>query len=129
MKTTITLLFCLASLFAHGADVTFNLKDFIQTTQPLQRRTLEIVPKSSPSSNSTNIILSERRYYNLGTNAVVTATNMVDGIYWCYAYGLSYTTHFRINIPDTNGTISAADYIFSTGSGIDTENGIELDLE
>jgi len=129
MKTAITLLLCIVSLFAFGADVTFNLKDFIQTTQPLQRRTLEIVPKSTPAANSTNVILSERRYYNLGTNAVITATNMVDGIYWCYAYGVSSTTLFKINIPDTNGTISAADYIFSSGSGIDTENGIPLDLE
>lgn len=129
MKTAITLLLCIATTLAFSADVTFNLKDFVNTTQPFQRRTLEIVPKFAPSSNSTNVILSERRYFNLGTNAIVTATNMVDGLYWCYAYGVSVTSRFAVLIPATNGTITAADYVTSIGSGLETENGIPIDLE
>lgn len=129
MKTCITLLLCICATLAFSADVTFNLKDFINTTQPFQRRTLEIVPKFSPSSNGTNVITSERRYFNLGINAVITATNMVDGLYWCYAYGVSTTSRFAVLIPATNGTITASDYVTSIGSGLETENGIPIDLE
>ncbi len=129
MKTIISIMLCFLTPYAFGATVVFNLKDFVNTTQPFQRRTFEIVPKFTPLSNSTNLILSERRYYNLGTSAIVTATNMVDGLYWCYAYGVSYTTRFAVNIPATNGTISAADFVTSIGNGLETENGIPIDLE
>lgn len=129
MKTAISLILCIVTLTAFSADVTFNLKDFIQTTQPLTRKTVMVVPKSTASASGNDLIMSERRYFNTGTNGTFTATNMVDGIYWCYAYGLTYTTLFRLNIPDTNGTIIASDYLFSGGSGIDTENGIQIDLE
>jgi hypothetical protein len=128
MKTAFATLLSLA-FTVQGADVVFNLKDFVSTTQPLQKRTVEIQPRFTASSNSTNIITSERRFYNLGTNAVFTVTNMTDGLYWCYAYGLTYTTRFAVNIPATNGTLTASDYLTSTGSGLETENGIPIDLE
>lgn len=129
MKTAITLLLCIVTTLAFSADVVFNVKDFIGTTQPFQRRTLEIVPKFAPSADGTNVITAERRYFNLGTSGIITATNMVDGLYWCYAYGVSTTSRFAVLIPSTNGTITASDYVTSIGIGLETENGIPIDLE
>lgn len=128
MKTAIAL-FLACVMVVSAADVTFNLRDFVQTSTPFRLRTLEVVPKFSPSANSTNVITSERRYYNVGTNGIVTLTNMVDGLYWCYAYGVSTTTRFAVLIPSTNGAVSASDYLTSVNSGLETENGIPIELE
>lgn len=131
MKPILFILVCLACFAgkAFAADVTFNLKDFGLTVNQFNRRTLEIQPRFTPSSSGTNIITADRRFYNLGTNGVVTVTNMVDGIYWVYAYGLTATSKFAVNIPSTNGTITASDYLTSTGGSLETENGVPIDLE
>lgn len=125
----VTLAMALVAFCSSAADVTFNLKDFGLTVNQFNRRTLEIQPRFTPSSSGTNIITADRRFYNLGTNGVVTITNMVDGLYWVYAYGLTATSKFAVNIPSTNGTITAADYLTSTGGSLETENGVPIDLE
>lgn len=132
MKTFFTITFLVCALFAGAADVTFNLKDFLQTVQPLQRRTTLIEPLSTVRANnsSNTVILSERRLFNTGTNGAFTATNMVEGVYRVSVYGINYTSVFRVNIPDTNGTLMASDYLVSGNPfAIDAEDGQPLELE
>jgi len=131
MKLRLLLLSCLLSLTAFGADVVFNLTDFLTTTDALKRKQAMIEPQSTVKGNSAGnlVVTSERRFYNLGTNGSFTATNMVDGVYRVHVYGISYTSVFRINIPATNGSLFASDYLISGSPGIDTEDGQDLDLE
>ena len=130
MKTRI-LFFLLASLIVAGAaDVRFNLRDFLNTAQPLVRRTVEIQPQSSPLANGTNVIISERRFFSTGTAGEFTATNMVTGTYRVLVYGPTQTNIFRINVPDTSTTTNAsAILISSANNGIETEDGRSIDLE
>ena len=132
MKTAITcaLSFLLAVGLCLGADVTFNLKDFIASVSQLQRKTVVVEPKTTPRQNSTNLIVSEIRYFNTGTNGIFTATNMNEGIYRCSVIGQTWTSIFRINIPDTNGSLTASSLLISQSDGaLDTEEGQSIDLE
>lgn len=129
MKKLLTFLL-LFPLAAFSATVTFNLLDFIQTTMPLTRRTMIIEPLSTVRQNGTNVITSERRFFNTGTNAIVIATNMNEGTYRCSVLGLNSTSVFRVNIPDTNGNLTASYYLVSASStALETEEGTTIDLE
>jgi len=124
------LAFLLAVGLCIGADVTFNLKDFVASVSQLQRKTVTVEPRTFPRANGTNIVVAERRYFNTGTNGIFIATNLSEGIYRCYVNGLTWTSVFRINVPSTNGTLTASSLLISQSDGaLDTEEGISLDLE
>lgn len=130
MKTRI-LLFLLSSLIvATAANVRFNLRDFLVTSVPLVRRTVEVQPQSSPLASGTNVVLSERRFFNTGTNAEFVATNMVTGTYRVLVYGPTQTNVFRINVPATSDTTNASALLISSANnGIETEDGRSIDIE
>jgi len=124
------LLLMFAANAAWAATVVFNLTDFLQETPTLQRRVLQIQPITAVRGNTTNLVITaERRAWNTGTNAQVTVTNMVAGIYGCYVLGGTWTSSFRVNIPDTNGTLYASDLITSPSSGMDYEDGTPMEFE
>jgi len=113
-----------------AANVRFNLRDFLTTSQPLVRRTVEMQPQSTPLSSGTNVIISERRFFNTGSHAEFTATNVVTGTYRVLVYGPTRTNIFRINVPDTSDTTNASALLISSANdGIDTEDGRSIDLE
>lgn len=113
-----------------AANVTFNLTDFIGTVETLKRRTTLIEPRSTARANLTNVVLSERRFFQTGTNGIFTATNMVEGMYRVTVYGQNFTNQFHVNIPSTNGTIQASDYLTTVSTGaLETEDGQTIDLE
>ncbi len=129
MKRFIAILLIPCSVFG-AATVTFNLTDFVATTP--QRKTMMVAPMSTPRGNSGNstVIMSERRYYNTGTNGVVSITNMNEGLYQCSLYGNTSTSVFRVNVPDTNGTLNASDILITLSTvALETEEGTTLDLE
>ena len=120
-------LLCLTGL---AADVRFNLRDILTTTQPLVRRTVMVEPQSTPLASGTNVIVSERLFFNTGATAEFTATNMITGTYRVLVYGPTQTNIFRINVPDTTMTTNAsAILISSANSGIETEDGRSIDIE
>ena len=131
MKTLFAiLLFASVCLVGFAADVRFNLRDFLSTAQPLVRRTVEVQPQSSPFANSTNVIISEVRFFNTGTAGEFTATNMTEGVYRVLVYGPTRTNIFRISVPDYSGSTNAsAMLISSANNGIETEDGRSIDLE
>lgn len=132
MKTiAIAIALFIATSATMAATVVFNLRDFIQRTEGLQRKIFAVKPLTTVKGNTTNlVIVSELRYWNTGTNSQVTATNMVAGLYNCYLYGNTWTSVFRINVIDTNGTLYASDLITSTSStALDLEDGTPLDIE
>lgn len=115
---------------AVAADVTFNLTDFLGTVDTLKRKQVIIEHRNTVRANGVNVVTGERRFFNTGTNAVFTTTNMLDGLYRTTVYGGNYTSVFHINIPDTNGAINASDYITSLDTGVlETEDGVPIDLE
>ena len=127
MKILIAIL--LLPFVAFAADVTFNLKDFTQGIGPLQRKTLVLDPLSAVlSPDNTITVTAEKRFYNLGTNPVVTITNMVYGSYLVSVWGTTRTSVYRIFIPDTNGTINAAGYITAQGNNLLLSDGTYLRL-
>lgn len=126
----VILALALAGSVAYPATVVFNLVDFITDTQGLRRRPFMIERLTAVSGNTTNVVTGERRVWNIGTNGIVTATNMLAGLYQCRVLGLSHTSVFRINVIDTNGTLTASHIITSSSSSaIDTEEGIPIDFE
>ncbi len=129
MKTAIAIL--LASvLCAAAGNVRFNLTDFLTTSTPLVRRTAIIEPQSSPLASGTNVVLSERRYFNTGASGQFTATNVVEGTYRVLVYGPTQTNIFRINVPAFTGeTNASALLISSANNGIETEDGRSIDIE
>ena len=132
MKKILPGLLLAACLSAPAATVIFNLTDILQGTQGLTRRTMVIEPRGTPKGHVPGnlVVTSERRFMPTGSNAVVTATNMIDGIYRIQVWGISYTSVFRILIPTTNGTINASDYIISANdNGLDLQNGRPLELQ
>lgn len=126
----ITLSLCLVAT-AWPATVVFNLTDFITGTPTLQRKVLMVEPLTAVHGNTTNLVITgERRSWNTGTNAQVTATNMVAGTYRCSVYGGTWTSVFRIKVIATNGTIYASDVITSaSATAVETESGIPIELE
>lgn len=122
MKKKILLLLLVPACAFAGANVTFNLTDFLGSVDTLKRKTMTVQPLSTVRANGTNVVVSERRFYNTGTNAIVTITNMTEGIYRVTVWGGNYTSVFGIRIPDTNGTITASDHLTSLVSG-----ALELD--
>lgn len=130
MKTRILLFLLAFAITAGAANVRFNIRDFLTTTQPLVRRTVEVQPQSSPLASGTNVIVSERRFFNTGTTAEFTATNMVEGTYRVLVYGPTQTNIFRINVPATTDTTNAsAILISSANAGVETEDGRSIDIE
>ena len=131
MKTTALILSALLCvILAKAADVTFNLTDFIGTVQNLQRKTAIVEPLTTVRQNGSNVVVSERRYYSTGKEGIFIATNMNEGLYQVRVYGNTFTSVFRVNIPSTNGTLTASDYLTSISStALDTEEGQTLDLE
>lgn len=128
MKTILAILLCPITVFA--ADVTFNLTDFLGTVETLKRKTVRIDPRSTARANVTNVVLSERRFFSTGTNGIFTATNMVEGLYGVTVFGQNYTNVFYVNIPSTNGTLQASDYLTTLSTGVlETEEGQPLDIE
>lgn len=127
---TIALFILSAAITAGAANVRFNLRDFLTTTQPLIRRTVEMQPQSAPLASGTNVVLSERRFFNTGSTAEFTATNVVTGTYRILVYGPTQTNIFRINVPDTTVTTNASAILISSASdGIETEDGRSIDIE
>lgn len=130
MKAAAIILSGLLAGNVFAANVTFNLTDFIGTVQTLQRRQVVVEPRSTVKSNSTNAVMSERRFFNTGTNGIFTATNMTDGLYRVSVMGLNNTSVFHVNIPSTNGTLQASDYLITLATGaLETEDGQTIDLE
>lgn len=132
MKTKLALLlsFILTASVIHAANVRFNLRDFLQTTQPLVRRTVVIEPQSTPQAEGTNIVISERRTFSTGPQGEFTATNVVEGTYRCIVYGPTRTNIFRINVPAVSyETNASAILISSANDGIETEDGRSIDIE
>jgi hypothetical protein len=130
MKTAITLLLCIVSLFAFGATntVTFNLADF--TSQAITNRQVKIEPRSTPRAGQTNAVLSRDslfRYSN--TNGTFILTNMSYGTYLCTLMGPYAKTEFRIYVPDTNDVFNASDLLTTASDSIETEDGLTIDLE
>lgn len=116
MKSLAAAILCLA-LPTLGANVTFNLTDFLTTVQPLQKKTVLIEPQSTPAAGSNNtVVVSERRYFNLGTNASFVATNMIYGYYRCSVWGPTYTSVFRIYLPTPPTDSYASDLIVPISS-------------
>ena len=129
MKPLLAILL-LGAVTAGAANVRFNLRDFINTTQPLVRRTVEIQPQSTPLASGTNVVLSERRYFTTGTSGEFTATNMTEGTYRVLVYGPTFTNIFRINVPAASvETNASAILISSANNGLETEDGRSIDLE
>lgn len=126
-----TLSVLLLAVSAWSASVVFNLRDFLQGTPGLIRRAMVVEPLSTVKGNVTNLVItSERRYFNTGTNGVVNTTNMIGGLYRVSVMGNTWTSVFRINVPDTNGTLQASDLITSTpSSALDLEDGTPIDIE
>ena len=117
-------------IVADAANVRFNLRDFLTTTQPLIRRTVEVQPQSNPQAEGTNVVLSEVRYFNTGTTAEFTATNVIEGVYRVLVYGPTRTNIFRISVPSTSDTTNASALLISSANnGIETEDGRSIDLE
>jgi hypothetical protein len=129
MKKIILILCALAPLLPiRSADVTFNLADF--TTGAITNRPLRIEPKSTPRASGTNIISRDTITRYSDTNGILTVTNMVRGTYLCTLLGPFARSEFRIFVTDTNTALDASDLIISANdAGIDTEDGLTLDLE
>lgn len=127
MKTILAIL--LFPILAFGANVTFNLADFTTTT--ITNRPVKIEPKSTPKGWPVDLIISRdslTKYSN--TNGTFTVTNMVAGTYLCTLMGPYARSEFRIYVDDTNATLNASDLLVSANDeGIDTEDGIPIDLE
>ena len=122
------LLFCATSQGATNT-VTFNLADF--TTTAITNRQVKIEPKSTPRLGPDDRIISRDsliRYSD--TNGTFIVTNMVYGTYAITLLGPYARTEFRIYVDDTNATLNASDLLISANEeGIDTEDGIPIDLE
>ena len=123
--------FLLTAATSWGAIVVFHLRDFVSEVPGLSRKTMQIQPLSTVKGNVTNLVItSERRSYNIGTNAQANLTNMFGGEYRVFVMGNTWTSVFKINVPDTNGTLYASDLITSsTSTAIDNEDGTPLDIE
>lgn len=119
MKTTLSLiplLFAL-NLLAATNSVQFNLGDILTSVQTLQRKTVQLIPESTVRTNTNNVIVvSERRFFNTGTNGSFTATNVVFGNYLVEVWGQTYTSRFRILVPDTAANFYASDLITTSNS-------------
>ncbi len=126
----VILILLLSVSVALGANVTFNLVDILGTAVPIQRKTVRVEPLSTVRGNGNNVVISDRRFFNTGTNGIFTATNLSEGEYRVFVLGNTYTSVFRINVPDTNGTLTASSLI-QTGSetALETEEGQTLDIE
>lgn len=132
MKAKLALLsaFSLTAATLYGANVRFNLRDFLSTSQPLVRRTAVVEPQSSPMASGTNVILRETRIFNTGPFGEFTATNMAEGTYRVLVYTPQRTNIFRINVPAVSyETNASALLISSANDGIDTEDGRSIDIE
>lgn len=129
MKTALAIL--LASVLAASAgNVRFNLRDFIQTSQTLARRTVIVYPQSAPQSSGTNIVLTETRSFMTGTNGAFTATNMVEGTYRCVVKAYDKDHVFRVNVPSFSGETNASYLLISAAdNGLETEDGRSIDIE
>lgn len=122
--------FILTAGILTAGNVRFNLRDFLQTAQPLVRRTAVIEPQSAPQAEGTNIVISERRTFSTGTTGEFTATNMVEGTYRVLVFGPTRTNMFRINVPTFTGETNASTLLISSANdGIDTEDGRSIDIE
>lgn len=128
MKTILCIALLIPGL-VFGATVTFNLTDFLGTTQTLQRKTVEIVPLSTVRGSGETVVLSEKRTFSTGTNGVFTATNMSYGLYRVSVVGNSSST-FRILVPETSSNLLASDLIHNGPIGVlHSEDGRPLLLE
>lgn len=131
MKTPILIiaLFLPLVVFASTNAVTFNLADF--TTGVITNRQVKMEPRSTPRSGPTNNILSRDSLFRYtDTNGTFIVTNMQWGTYYCTLLGPYAKTDFRIYVPDSNAVFNASDLLVSSAdSGVDTEDGISLDLE
>lgn len=129
MKRILAILL-LIPFVAAATNVRFSLFDFGLTTPSLTKRTLVIDPLSTVMSpDLTNVITSERRYINLGTNPVVTVSNMVYGSYLVSVWGTTRTSQFRIYLPLTNAVeLNAGSLITASGNNLLLEDGTYLRL-
>lgn len=130
MKRLLAIL-CLLPIVAFGITntVTFNLADF--TSSVITNRQVKMEPRSTPRGGPTNNILSRDSLFRYSdTNGTFIVTNMQWGTYHCQLLGPYARTQFRIYVPDTNDVHNASDLLVSNAdSGIDTEDGISIDLE
>lgn len=115
MSLRLTTLLLLAGVSAHAAHVEFNLADFA-LAGTLTNRSLFLTPKSTPRVSGTNIITSDRREYNTGTNQSVTVSNVVFGNYDVEVRGPYKATTFTILVPDTNATLNVTGLVVSVVS-------------
>ena len=130
MKKLLVILFIAIAAPLLAATVTFNLTDFLGSLDTLKRKQMAVQPLSTVRANGTNIMTSERRFYNTGTNALIILTNMAEGLYRVTVYGGSYTSVFGIHIPDTNGNLTASDRLTTLASGaLETDEGTTLLLD
>lgn len=129
LKTFALFVLCCATSQGATNTVTFNLADF--TTTAITNRQVKIEPKSTPRLGPDDRIISRDsliRYSD--TNGTFIVTNMVYGTYAITLLGPYARTEFRIYVDDTNATLNASDLLISANeTGIDTEDGIPIDLE
>jgi hypothetical protein len=131
MKKLLTILLCAFAplLPTPAADVVFNLADF--TTSVITNRQVKMEPKSTPRRGPSDSVISRDSLFRYSdTNGTFTVTNMVYGTYLCTLMGPYAKTEFRIYVDDTNATLNASELLVSANdNGIDTEDGIPIDLE
>ncbi len=129
MKTPLSILICILTQFAFGANVVFNLADFTTTT--ITNRPVKIEPKSSPKGWPVDLIISRDSLTKYSdTNGTFTVTNKVAGTYVCTLMGPYAKSEFRIYVDDTNSTLNASALLISANdTGVDTEDGIPIDIE
>jgi hypothetical protein len=128
-KIIITLLL-LPSLAFGAATVTFNLTDFLGTVETLKKKQVRIEPLSTVRGSGTTVVTSERRFVQTSTLGVFTLTNVNEGLYRVIVSGNNYTSVFHVNIPDTNGTLTASEHLAVLASGaLQTDEGTILLLD
>lgn len=133
MKTLLlTFAFVLGLTLHAGAatnTVTFNLADF--TTGVITNRQVKIEPRSTPRAGPGDSILSRDSLFRFSdTNGTFIVTNIQYGTYLCTLMGPYAKSQFRIYVPDTNDTMLASNLLLSdSDTGIDTEDGLSIDLE
>jgi hypothetical protein len=104
----------LLAFSASAAHVTFNMTDF--TAAPVTNKILRLTSLSTPRTNGTTIVITDRRSYLTDTNGSVTASNLVYGNYRCELLGDWTFTPFTILVPDDALLYNATEVYVATNT-------------
>jgi hypothetical protein len=121
----LTSVLCLLTPAAPAAHVTFNLTDF--TTQPVTNKTLLLTSLSTPRTNGTTVVITDRRAYTTDTNGSVTVSNLVYGNYRCELRADWTFTPFTILVPEDANLYNATEVYVATNSVAGTGVGYTQD--